>query len=51
MITAVTQKYNVINGTAYDSRTNEEVINVLERARIHNMRVRLFYGDTETGED
>ena len=43
------EKYNIVNGTAYDSRTPNGVIMVLEAARKHNTRIRIFYGDTETG--
>jgi len=44
-------KYKVVNGTSYHENTSEEIIKVLEDARKHNKRVRIFYGDTETGRD
>lgn len=43
------EKYNVVNGTAYDARTPNGVIMVLEAARKYNTRIRIFYGDTKTG--
>jgi hypothetical protein len=42
---------NVVSGTFYDDRTSAAVIAVLERARASRIRVRLHYGDTETGQD
>ncbi len=44
-------KYKVVNGTSYHEDTTDEIIKVLEEARIHNKRIRIFYGDTETGRD
>ena len=38
--------YNVVNGTSYDSRTPQAVVNVLEAARIGGYRVRFHYGHT-----
>lgn len=45
--------YNVVNGTAYDSRTPEAVIRILEQCRANHTRVQLHYGDTEArpGQD
>jgi hypothetical protein len=43
------KQYKVVNGTSYDERTNEKVIAVLESARINRTRVRVYYGNTETG--
>ena len=37
-------KYKVVNGTSYDSRTSDEVINLLERYRSNRQRIRIFYG-------
>lgn len=45
------EKYKVINGTSYDARTPDAVIQVLERARQYNTRIILSYGDIETGQD
>lgn len=40
-----------VNGTYYHDDTPDEVIRVLENARIKGTRVRVFYGDTKTGRD
>lgn len=45
------QTYQVINGTYYHQDTPAAVINVLEQARRAGIRIRLSYGDTETGRD
>lgn len=37
------------NGTTYHAQTPAAVVDALERARLSGERVRLFYGDTETG--
>jgi hypothetical protein len=42
-------EYNVVNGTAYRIDTPKEVVRALENARIGNHRIRIFYGDKETG--
>lgn len=39
----------IVNGTTYKDATPKAVIDALERARASGERVRLFYGDTETG--
>lgn len=44
------KRYKVVNGTSYDERTPDEVIRILERSRKEKLRLRLFYGDTETGK-
>ncbi|WMU08098.1 hypothetical protein vBCtySFA67_00080 [Clostridium phage vB_CtyS-FA67] len=44
-------KYKIVNDTAYLINTNEKVINILEYAMKNNKRIRLFYGDIETGRD
>jgi len=44
------EKYKEVNGTSYDVRTSDKVINVLENCRRNNTRVVLDYGDTKTGE-
>jgi hypothetical protein len=46
-----TQKYNEVNGTFYDSETPMEVVRILEESRRNKLRLRLHYGDTETGRD
>lgn len=45
------KKYKVINDTWYSIETKDEVINILENARLCRDRIRLFYGDNKTGED
>lgn len=41
--------YQVVNGTYYKQETPELVIQALESARRCKRRVRVVYGDTETG--
>ncbi len=41
--------YQIVNGTAYKIDTPKAVIDILERSRTQNIRIRLFYGDKETG--
>jgi hypothetical protein len=43
--------YKIINGTAYYENTPDKVVNTLENARKYNERIRVFYGDRETGRD
>jgi hypothetical protein len=43
--------HRIINGTYYHEDTPTAVIDVLERARRNGTRIRLSYGDTETGQD
>lgn len=43
--------YKITNGTFYNVNTNDEVIRVLENSRMNNKRIRIFYGNTETGKD
>lgn len=43
--------YKVLNGTYYDERTPDAVVQALEVARKYNDRVSLRYGDTATGRD
>jgi hypothetical protein len=47
MLTA--EAYKIVNGTYYHPETSDEVIKVLERARMNNVRIRLYLGDAETG--
>ncbi len=37
--------------TIYDPNTPPELISILEKARVHKTRIRLFYGDPATGRD
>lgn len=39
--------YQVINGTSYDARTPEEVIRVLEAARLNRTRLHISLGETD----
>ncbi len=43
------REYQIVNGTSYDARTKQEVIDVLETARKNNTRIILDYGDVKTG--
>ena len=43
------KEYKVINGTFYNVKTSDKVINVLESCKRNNTRIILDYGDTETG--
>ena len=43
--------YKIVNGMAYDVRTPDKVVSVLEMARRTGKRIRIFYGDSETGRD
>lgn len=40
-----------LNGTTYHEHTDPKVAAIIEGARIRGHRIRLFYGDTETGRD
>ena len=44
------EKYNVVNGTSYNVKTSAEVISILEKYRTLGKRIRVFYGDIETGK-
>lgn len=46
-----TINYQIVNGTAYHAETDQYVINQLEKARYNKSRIRIFFGDTETGKD
>jgi hypothetical protein len=43
-------KYNIVNGTAYDKKTPQAVIDVLEAARQSGQRITLDLGDPNTGK-
>ena len=45
-----TDEYKLVNGTSYDKRTDDKVIEVLEHCRTNNIRIVLDYGDTKTGK-
>jgi len=38
------KQYKVVNGTSYDVRTSDKVIELLENCRIRGIRIRFFYG-------
>ena len=42
--------YKQINGTSYDARTPDEVVAVLENARLNRQRVHVSLGETEGPE-
>jgi hypothetical protein len=42
--------YKVINGTYYHEQTDDLVVSVLERERRYDERIRIYYGDTKTGQ-
>lgn len=39
------KEYKIVNGTSYDVRTPQRVIDILERSRINKLRIQLFYGE------
>ena len=43
--------YRIENGTSFDLRTPEEVVRVLENARLDHTRLHISLGDTTTGVD
>lgn len=46
-----TTNYKIVNGTAYHENTPDTVIKILENSRNNKIRIRIFYGDTESGRD
>lgn len=46
----MSNNYKVTNGTYYNKETPYQLIDILEKARHCKTRVRIFYGDTETGK-
>jgi len=44
-------EYKEVNGTMYNVDTPDEVIQWLETSRERQQRIRIFYGDTDTGKD
>lgn len=50
-VTKHEKKYRVVDGTFYDERTPVAVTAYLEAARKTRNRIRLRYGDAETGRD
>lgn len=45
------KSYKIVSGTFYDERTPDEIIRVLEAARLNRTRLHISLGDTETGRD
>lgn len=45
------EEYKIVNGTAYNINTSDEVIKILEDSRINKERIRIFYGDVNSGKD
>ena len=45
------KQYKTVNGTSYDTRTPNEVVAILEKARQTRTRMHVSLGDTETGHD
>ena len=45
------EKYNIVNGTCYNEKTPQAVINVLEAARVTKTRIKVYFGDIKTGKD
>lgn len=41
----------IVNGTTYDDATLPEIVQILESARAAGNRLRIHYGDPETGHD
>ena len=44
-------RYRIVNGTSYDARTPDEVVRVLEQARLNHTRLHISLGDTITGRN
>lgn len=42
--------YKVVNGTSYDDRTPDSLVELLEQCRGNGLRLLVIYGDTQTGE-
>jgi hypothetical protein len=51
LVTINGKTYKEIDETYFDSKTTDEVCNILASALHTNRRLRLFYGDTATGKD
>lgn len=44
------KQFKIVNGTSYDTRTPDEVVSVLENARLNRQRVHVSLGETEGPE-
>lgn len=47
----IEQARKIVNGTAYSTRTPDSLIAVLEHCRNSGQRIKIHYGDRETGRD
>ena len=45
------EDFKVVNGVSFYDETNENVINILLDAMKHKDRIRVFFGDAESGAD
>ena len=45
-----TDKYQIVNGTAYHKETPKKLVDVLENVRQSRTRIVLDYGDTKSGK-
>lgn len=45
------QRNKLVNGTSYDLRTPNEIVRVLEQARLNRTRLHISLGDTDNGRD
>ena len=45
------QYYTTVNGTSYDINTDKKIVSILDDAIINRKRLKLDYGNTETGEN
>ena len=45
------QEYKIVDGTYYHKSTPQEVVDILERSRKEGFRIRLYYGDKDSGKD
>lgn len=46
-----TIEYNQLeNGTCYHAETKQEIVDILENARLNETRIRVFLGDVKTGK-
>jgi hypothetical protein len=46
-MTTTLNTYKVVNGTAYHVDTPDKVIEILENARLNNVKIRIFYGNDD----
>ncbi len=46
-----TIEYKIVNDTAYHAETSWQIVAILEIARKNSIRLKICFGDTETGKD